>query len=107
MRFFIIFNLHIWHFLCKEHQEFVCSQTLHVMVGKWKKTGDHYLNFADWFEERVGICLLVKKWLSKRPNMVVQKFSSYKINGYKFMIESCETITQNSGMMVTSSTTHE
>ena len=28
------------------------------------------------------------KWLSRRPNIVVGKFSSYKINGYMLTIES-------------------
>jgi len=50
-----------------------------------------------WLSEEV-------KWLAKGPNTVARRFSTFVINGYKFIIEGCERQTQNFGVMVTSST---
>jgi len=62
--------------------------------------------FHEWFEDRVRNLDVSEdvKWLSEGPNRIARRFSTYAINGYKFVIESCERKTQNSGIMVVSST---
>ncbi|KEH21997.1 hypothetical protein MTR_7g028920 [Medicago truncatula] len=45
------------------------------------------------------------KWLSRWPNTAARRFSAFVINGYKFVVESCQRKTQNYCVVVTSSTT--
>jgi hypothetical protein len=92
-------------FLCREHEEYV-NHTDHGLTRKWNKVKDHYFTFPEWFEDHIRNMSVSDevKWLSRRPNIVARKFSSYVINGYKFLIEDCERQTQNTGVMVTLST---
>lgn len=97
---------HIFDFSCREHEEFVFSHTHHGPTGKWNKAKDQCFTFHEWFENHVKNLVVSQevKWLSRGPNTAARRFSAYVINGYKFVIEGCERKTQNSGVMVTSST---
>ena len=56
-------------------------------IGIWKKINVlHCTSGLDtmskiWLSEEV-------KWLAKRPNTIARRFSTFVINGYKFMIET-------------------
>ena len=92
-------------FLCRQHEEFVFSHNRQGL-RKWNKAKDQCLTFHEWFEDRARNLDVSEdiKWLSKGPNTIARRFSAYAINGYKFVIESCERKTQNSEVMVVSST---
>ncbi|KAJ1408487.1 putative transposase, Ptta/En/Spm, plant [Sesbania bispinosa] len=102
---YVLFNSDIIEPYIKEHEVFVYNHARHGL-GKWNKAKDQCLTFHEWLEDHVRNSAVSEevKWLSKGPNNVARRFSPYVINGYKFVIEGCERKTQNSGVMVTSST---
>ena len=53
---------------------------------------DQSLTFHKWFEYHVKDLVVSEevKWLAKGPNTVARRFSTFVINGYKFIIEGCE-----------------
>lgn len=101
---YVLFNCDIIKPYIKKHEEFLCS---YGSTNVWNKVKEQHLTFHEWFEDHVnksGACEDVK-WLSRWPNTAARRFSAYVINGYKFVVESCQRKTQNYGVVVTSSTT--
>ncbi|XP_025640648.1 uncharacterized protein [Arachis hypogaea] len=67
----------------QEYEEHVNNQT---KGRKWKKAKTLSHDFSEWFKERASHEDVPKqlKDLSRGPNTVAKRFSSYVINGYKF-----------------------
>ncbi|XP_020973047.1 uncharacterized protein LOC110269510 [Arachis ipaensis] len=70
-------------FCSREYEEHVNNQT---KGRKWKKAKTLSHDFSEWFKERASHEDVPKqlKDLSRGPNTVAKRFSSYVINGYKF-----------------------
>ncbi|KAL4287934.1 hypothetical protein AHAS_Ahas19G0235800 [Arachis hypogaea] len=102
---YVLFNCNITAPYIKQHEEIVFSDA-HSLGDKWDKTKDHCLTFTELFEDFARNSSVNKelKWLSRGPNVAARRFSAYVINGYKFVTEDCERKTQNTGVIVISST---
>lgn len=83
----------------REYEEHVNNQT---KGRKWKKAKTLSHDFSEWFKERASHEDVPKqlKDLSRGPNTVAKRFSSYVINGYKFQTREHDAshTTQNSGV---------
>ncbi|XP_057746568.1 uncharacterized protein LOC130965827 [Arachis stenosperma] len=103
---YVLFKYNITAPYIKQHEEIVFSDAHTSLGDKWDKTKDHCLTFTEWFEDFTRNSSVSKKlkWLSRGPNVAARIFSAYVINGYKFVTEDCERKTQNTGVMVISST---
>ncbi|XP_020963989.1 uncharacterized protein LOC110265366 [Arachis ipaensis] len=86
-------------FCSREYEEHVNNQT---KGRKWKKAKTLSHDFSEWFKERASHEDVSKqlKDLSRGPNTVAKRFSSYVINGYKFQTREHDAshTTQNSGV---------
>ncbi|KAK6803203.1 hypothetical protein RDI58_000987 [Solanum bulbocastanum] len=92
--------------ISREHEQEVNNQSRR---SKWSKAKNHCQNFSQWFETRAleeDVPNLIKQ-LSRGPNFVVERYSGYLINGYRFHVRQRDARrkTQNSGVTVVASTT--